>query len=234
MTPAPVTPVLATLTTPVQSPSALASRIVATQIVSYSPYLNGTLRPGLRLTSTETADTSAWPTPVSACVRLPSGAWDCSLATDASPCYPAADQRSCVFVDSPFVTTAVRILVPVVPAPIASNPPIPADIAAIAATHPWALELTDGRLCHDELHGAGEWIGALALSYSCTPNDASGPTFCSGTADNCLYGYVDRTKQVWTIEEGNQPDCKPGQDCLGGSPDARISGTVTIARAWFK
>jgi len=233
-TPAPATPAPATRTVPVQSPSALASRIVATQIVSYSPYVNGTLRPGLRLTSTATADTSAWPVPVSACVRLASGAWDCSLDTDFSPCYPAPDQHSCVFVDSPFATTDVRILVPVVPRPISSNPPIPADIAAIAATHPWALELTDGRLCHDELHGAVDEIGTLPLSYSCTPDDAAGPTFCSGTADNCLYGYVDRTHSVWTIEEGNQPDCKPGQDCLGGSPDARISGTVVIARAWFK
>jgi hypothetical protein len=214
----------------VQTPSVLASRTVATQIASYSPYVEGNLRPGLRLTSTQTADASAWPVPVSACVRLASGAWDCSMDTDFSPCYPTADARSCVFVASPWATTAERILVPVVPPPLASNPPIPADIAAIAATHPWALELTDGRLCRDQLHGAGDWIGTLPLSYSCTPDDA----FCSGTADNCLYGYVDRTKPMWTIEEGNQPDCKAGEHCIAGSPDARISGTVTIARAWFK
>jgi hypothetical protein len=232
-TPTP-SPSTSTPTVPLQTLSPLASRTVATQIASYLPYVDGSLRPGLRLTSTQTADTSAWPVPVSACVRLASGAWDCSLATDISPCYPAADERSCVFVDSPWATTGERILVPVVPAPIASNQPIPADIAAIAATHPWALELSDGRLCHDELHGAGDWIGTLALSYSCTPDNAAGPTLCSGSADNCLYGYVDRTKPVWTIEEGNQPDCKPGEDCSGGSPDARISGTVTIARAWFK
>jgi hypothetical protein len=208
-----------------QSPSALASPIAATQIVSYSPYVNGSLRPGLQVTSTETG---------SACVRLASGAWDCSVGADFSPCYPAADQRSCVFVDSPWATTAVRLLVPVAPIPFASNPPIPASFAAIAATHPWALELTDGRLCHDQLHGAGDWIGTAPLSYSCTTDDSEGATFCSGTADNCLYGYVDRTKPVWTIEEGDQPDCKPGQDCIAGSPDARISGTVTIAHAWFK
>jgi hypothetical protein len=214
----------------VQSPSAIASPIVATQIASYSPYVNGSLRPGLQVTSTETADTSASPVPVSACMRMASGAWDCTVGADVSPCYPAVDQRSCVFVDSPWATTAVRIVVPVVPAPLASNPPIPANIAAIAATHPWALELSDGRLCHDTLHGAVDAIGTMPLSYSCTPDDA----FCSGTADNCLYGYVDRTKPVWTIDEGDQPDCKPGQDCSGGSPDARISGTVTISRAWFE
>lgn len=219
---------------PVASPSALASQVVATQIVSYSPYVNGNLRPGVQVTSTETADSSASPVPASACVRLASGAWDCDLTTDHSPCYPAADQRSCVFVESPRATRALRILVPVVPRPIGSNPPIPANIAAIAATHPWALELTDGRFCHDELHGAVDEIGTLPLSYSCTPDDAAGQTFCSGTADNCLYGYVDRTQPVWTIEEGNQPDCKSGQDCLGGSPDARITGAVTIAQAWFK
>jgi hypothetical protein len=229
-TPTPSTPTPSTPTVPLQTPSALASRTLATQIASYLPYVDGSLRPGLQLTSIQTADTSAWPVPVSACVRLASGAWDCSLETDLSPCYPAADERSCVFVESPFATAAERIVVPVRPAPIASNPPIPADIAAIATTHPWALELTDGRLCHDELHGAVDEIGTLPLSYSCTPDGA----FCSGTADNCLYGYVDRTKPVWTVEEGNQPDCKPGQDCMGGSPDARISGTVTIARAWFK
>lgn len=218
----------------VQTPSARASRTVATQIASYSPYIDGSLRPGLRLTSTQTADTSAWPVPVSACVRMASGAWDCSLATDVSPCYPAVDERSCVFVDSPWATAAERIVVAVVPAPIASNPPIPAGIAAIAATHPWALELTDGRFCHDELHGAVDQIGTLPLSYSCSPDDVAGQTLCSGAADNCLYGYVDRTQPVWTIEEGNQPDCKSGQDCLGGSPDARIAGAVTIAQAWFK
>ena len=236
-TPAPATPAPATPTTPtlqVPSPSVAATQIVATRLVSYSPYVNGSVRPGIQLTSTKTADTSAWPVPVSACVRLASGAWDCALETDLSPCYPAADERSCVFLESPFATTAMRILVPVSPPPIASNAPIPADISAIAATHPWALQLADGRLCHDELHGAVDKIGTLPLSYSCTPDDAAGPTFCSGTADNCLYGYVDRTHPVWTIEEGNQPDCKPGQECMGGSPDARISGTVTIARAWFK
>jgi hypothetical protein len=227
----------------VQSPSGVASPIAATQtatqtaatqsatqIVSYSPYVNGILRPGLQLTSSETAATSAWPTPVSACVRMASGAWDCSVGADVSPCYPALDQRSCVFVESPWATTGVRVLVPVVPAPLASNPPIPASIAAIRATHPWAVELSDGRLCYDTLHGAGEWIGTLPLSYSCTPAGV----FCFGTADNCLYGYVDRTKPVWTIDEGDQPDCKPSQNCIGGSPDARISGTVAIARAWFE
>jgi hypothetical protein len=237
-TPTPATPTV-TSPGPVQSPSALASpiaatQIAATQIVSYSPYVNGSVRPGLQLTSTQTADTSASPVPVSACIRLASGAWDCQLGADVSPCYPAVDQRSCLFVESPWATTAERILVPVVPAPLASNAPIPANIAAITATHPWAVELTDGRLCHDQLQGAGDWIGTVPLSYSCTPAGGAGGTFCSGTADNCLYGYVDRMKPVWTIEEGDQPDCKPGQNCIAGSPDARISGTVAIARAWFK
>jgi hypothetical protein len=182
----------------------------ATEILTYTPYVNDLPRPGLVITSTDSSMVS----PIDASLNCTAVAHDLEPLRCTSPngpiydpCFPNIEGSSCLFVASPDATHAVRVLLgPPTPAqppqPLVSPNSAPGESIA----HPWVLDLTDGTECVFE-HGAEDDVGGLRPNYRCSDG-------------RFVFGDPDETRSGWMVQ-------------LGASQSGPLTGQIGATNAWF-
>jgi hypothetical protein len=174
---APVPSVTVTVTaTATRMPAAVVSR---TQTVVFSPFdSNGSLVPGLHVTSTNTGHCQ----PSNVLDRTDT--YRCFLDHNepnggniADPCFDQGTYLGCL--TSPFTKAVLRLN------PDAEPSPTPTNTGQPTSGNAWWLQLTNGQSC-GFLQGASDALDRMRLNYACT-NGA------------VLYGGLDRSHPLWTI-----------------------------------
>jgi hypothetical protein len=181
----------------------------ATQILTYTPYVDDKPRPGLVITATDSSmDSALDPLDCTAvshdleplrCISPNGPIYD--------PCFPNREGNSCLFVASPTATDAVRVLLgpptaPQQPQPSAS----PNSWPGYSAADPWALDLTDGTECVFE-HGAEDDVGGLRPNYRCSDG-------------RFVFGNPDETISGWSVQ-------------LGASQSGPLTTKIGATDAWI-
>jgi hypothetical protein len=209
MPPAP-SPLLSYYPPPIQSASdGHLATTYATQILTYTPYVNDIPRPGLAITATDSSMDSTTD-PSSGCTAV---AHDLAplrcISPDGpiyDPCFPNVESSSCLFVASPGATNAVRVLLG---PPTPAQPPQPSVSPNLAPgesiAHPWVLDLTDGTECVFE-HGAEDNVGGLRPNYRCSDG-------------RFAFGDPDETRSGWTVQ-------------LGASQSGPLTQQIGVSEAW--
>jgi hypothetical protein len=183
--------------------------IYATEILTYTPYVDDSPQPGLVITSTDSSMDSTTD-PSSNCTAA---AHDLAplrcISPDGpiyDPCFPNLESSSCLFVASPEATHAVRVLLG---PPTPAQPPQPSVSPNLAAgesiAHPWALDLTDGTSCVFE-HGAEDDVGGLRPNYRCSDG-------------RFVFGDPDETRSGWLVQ-------------LGASQSGPLTKQIGVSEAW--
>lgn len=182
----------------------------ATQILTYTPYVNDAPRPGLVITATD----SSMVAPVDPALNCTAVAHDLEPLRCISPngpiydpCFPNLEGSSCLFVASPGATDAVRVLLA---APTPPQPPQPSaspnSWPGFALSSPWAVDLTDGTECVFS-HGAEDNVGGLRPNYQCSDG-------------RFVFGDPDETRSSWMVQ-------------LGASQSGPLTGQIGVTDAWF-
>jgi hypothetical protein len=197
------------------SSAATPSATGATQVVAYSPYVDGKLSPELTVSTTDTAaDCTAilhdpWPLRCMSSDGVPDPVTPAQ--TDAvvtypvyDPCFPTDDATSCLFVESPTSATAVRVSLGAPEA--AAIPSPPATWPGYSAATPWAIELSDSTVCVF-VNGAEDNVDGLRPQDRCSDG-------------RYLFGDPDETATAWNVK-------------VGASQSGPLTGTATIAKVWI-
>jgi hypothetical protein len=209
--PAAVSPVPSFYPPPIQSASdGHLGAVYATQILTYTPYVDDLPRPGLVITTTDSSTDSA----IDPSFNCTAVAHDLEplrcISPDGpiyDPCFPNLEGSSCLFVASPAATDAVRVLLgpptpPAPPQPSVSPNSWPGDGIA----NPWALELTDGTECVFS-HGAEDNVGGLRPNYGCSDG-------------RFVFGNPDETRSGWMVQ-------------LGASQSGPLTAQIGVTDAWL-
>ncbi len=182
----------------------------ATQILTYTPYVNDMPRPGLVITSTDSSMVS----PIEPSLKCTAVAHDLEplrcISPDGpiyDPCFPNLEGSSCLFVAAPSATKAVRVLLgpptpPLPPQPSAS----PKSWPGYALTNPWAVVLNDGTECVFS-QGAEDNVDGLRPNYACSDG-------------RFVFGDPDETRSGWMVQ-------------LGASQAGPLTGQAELSDAWF-
>ncbi|HZV25449.1 MAG TPA: hypothetical protein VFG00_04080 [Acidothermaceae bacterium] len=182
----------------------------ATQILTYTPYVNDLPRPGLVIASTDSSMVS----PIDPSLNCTAVAHDLEPLRCLSPngpiydpCFPNLEGSSCLFVASPAATKAVRVLLG---PPTPTQPPQPAaspnSWPGYGIANPWALDLTDGTECVFS-HGAEDNVNGLRPNYACSDG-------------RYVFGNPDETLSGWSVQ-------------LGASIRGPLTDQIGITSAWL-
>jgi hypothetical protein len=182
----------------------------ATQILTYTPYVDDLPRPGLVITATDSSMDSAID-PLLDCTAVSHDleSLRCLSPNGAvyDPCFPNLDGSSCLFVASPTAADAVRVLLgPPTPPQPPQPPVIPNSWPGDGIANPWALELTDGTVCVFS-HGAEDDVGGLRPNYECSDG-------------RFVFGEPDETHSGWSVQ-------------LGASQSGPLTAKIGVTDAWI-
>jgi hypothetical protein len=212
--PAAVSPVPSFYPPPIQSASdGHLGAMYATQILTYTPYVDDLPRPGLVITATDSSTDSV----IDPSLNCTAVAHDLAPLRCISrngpiydPCFPNLEGSSCLFVASPAATDAVRVLLgpPTPPAPPEPSEPSvsPNSVPGDGIANPWALDLTDGTECVFS-HGAEDNVSGLRPNYGC--NDG-----------RFVFGNPDETRSGWMVQ-------------LGASQSGPLTAQIGVTNAWL-
>jgi hypothetical protein len=210
-TPAALSPLPSFYPPAIQSPSdGHLAATYATQILTYTPYVNDSPRPGLVISATDSS-TDSLVDPVLNCTAA---AHDLTPLRCISPngpiydpCFPNLAASSCLFVASPSATTAVRVLL-AAPKPLQPLQPSvrPSSAPGESIANPWALDLNDGTQCVFE-HGAEDNVGGLRPNYRCSDG-------------RFVFGNPDESRSEWSVQ-------------LGASQDGPLTERIGVTDAWL-
>jgi hypothetical protein len=182
--------------------------VYATEILTYTPYVDDSPQPGLVITSTDSSMDSTDPSSNCTAVAHDLGPLRC-ISPDGpiyDPCFPNVEGTSCLFVASPEATDAVRVLLgpPTLAQP--SQPAVSPNLApGESIAHPWALFLTDGTTCVFE-HGAEDDVGGLRPNYRCSDG-------------RFVFGDPDESRSGWLVQ-------------LGASQSGPLTKQIGVSEAW--
>jgi hypothetical protein len=182
----------------------------ATQILTYTPYVDDLPRPGLVITATDSSTDSAIDTSFN-CTAV---AHDLTplrcISPDGpiyDPCFPDLNGSSCLFVASPGATGAVRVLLGPPTPPQPQQPSVsPSSVPGESIANPWALDLNDGTECVFE-HGAEANVGGLRPNYRCSDG-------------RFVFGNPDESRSEWSVQ-------------LGASQSGPLTERAGATDAWF-
>jgi hypothetical protein len=196
---------------PIQSASdGHIGAMYATQILTYTPYVDDLPRPGLVITATDSSMDSATDTSFNCtavahdlvplrCISPDGPIYD--------PCFPNLESSSCLFVASPAATDAVRVLLgPPTPTQPQQQSVTPNTVAGYGIANPWAVDLTDGTECVFE-HGAEANVNGLRPNYRCSDG-------------RFVFGNPDESRSGWSVQ-------------LGASQDGPLTGQIGVTDAWL-
>ena len=208
--PAVVSPVPSFYPPPTQSASdGHLAAMYATQILTYTPYVDDAPRPGLVIAATDSSNSATDPAFDCTAVAHDLGPLRCMSPRGPiyDPCFPNLEGSSCLFVTSPAATDAVRVLLgpptpPQPPQPSAS----PNLVAGDSIAHPWALDLTDGTDCVFS-HGAEDNVSGLRPNYECSDG-------------RFVFGDPDETRSGWLVQ-------------LGASQIGPLTKQIGVTDAWL-
>jgi hypothetical protein len=181
----------------------------ATEILTYTPYVDDSPRPGLVITSTDSSmDSTTDPSSDCTAVAHDLAPLRC-VSPDGpiyDPCFPNVESSSCLFVASPSATAAVRVLLgPPTPSPGQQPSVSPNSAPGESIGYPWVLDLTDGTECLFE-HGAEDDVGGLRPNYRCSDG-------------RFVFGDPDETRSGWEVQ-------------LGASQSGPLTKQIGVTDAW--
>jgi hypothetical protein len=182
----------------------------ATQILTYTPYVNDSARPGLVITATDSStDSVVDPTLNCTAVAHDLAPLRC-ISPDGpiyDPCFPNVAASSCLFVASPSAIAAVRVLLgPPTPSQGQQPSVSPSSAPGESIANPWALDLNDGTECAFE-HGAEDNVGGLRPNYRCSDG-------------RFVFGNPDESRSEWTVQ-------------LGASQSGPLTERTGVTSAWL-
>ncbi len=184
--------------------------MIATEILTYTPYVDDAPKPGVVITSTDSSmDSAADPRSYCTAVAHDLEPLRCISPNGPiyDPCFPNLEGSSCLFVASPSATTAVRVLLG---HPTPPQPPRPSGSPNLrpgyAIPNPWAVDLNDGTECVFE-HGAEDNVDGLRPNYRCSDG-------------RFVFGDPDETLSGWMVQ-------------LGASQSGPLTVQTWLSDAWF-